>query len=101
MPSANSAQDEDDTQTNQTQSVGVAASPGHGVAHQITDAVAMTNVMTIGIGPSYSALQAMLGQTQSQNVLMANMVSSQKQNSMVGMTAMTKSIQQLMNRRNS
>lgn len=69
------------------------------VAGQITDAVALTNVMTLGLGPSYSALQSMLGQAQSQNVLMANMVSSQRQNAMVGMTTMTKSIQQIMNRR--
>ncbi|NIZ03281.1 RebB family R body protein [Thalassospira lucentensis] len=70
------------------------------VSSQITDSVALTSVSTIGIGPSYAALQSMLGQVQSQSVLMANMVSGQKQNAMIGMTTMSKSIEQIMNRRN-
>ena len=74
--------------------------PPSQVSSQITDSVALTSVSTIGIGPSYAALQSMLGQVQSQSVLMANMVSGQKQNAMIGMTTMSKSIEQIMNRRN-
>jgi hypothetical protein len=70
------------------------------VSDQITDCVALTNVATLGAGPGYAALQTMLGQTQSQNILMANMVSAQKQNTMIGMTTMTQSILQMMSRRN-
>jgi len=54
----------------------------------------------MGAGPGYAALQSMLGQSQSQNILMANMVSAQKQNAMIGMTTMTQSILQMMKRRN-
>lgn len=70
------------------------------VSDQITDSVAQTNVATMGAGPGYAALQSMLGQSQSQNILMANMVSAQKQNAMIGMTTMTQSILQMMKRRN-
>ncbi|NIY77288.1 hypothetical protein HED22_16670 [Thalassospira sp. HF15] len=70
------------------------------VSDQITDSVAQTNVATMGAGPGYAALQSMLGQAQSQNILMANMVSAQKQNAMIGMTTMTQSVLQMMNRRN-
>lgn len=70
------------------------------VSDQITDCVALTNVATLGSGPGYAALQSMLGQTQSQNILMANMVSAQKQNAMIGMTTMTQSVLQMMNRGN-
>ncbi|MCC9625638.1 RebB family R body protein [Thalassospira sp. MA62] len=70
------------------------------VSDQITDGVAITNVSTLGLGPSYAALQSMLGQAQAQNILLANMVSSQKQNAIMGMTTMTQSIQQLMQRNN-
>ncbi len=70
------------------------------VSDQITDSVALTNVATVGAGPGYAALQSMLGQAQSQNILMANMVSAQKQNTMIGMTTMTQSIVQMMARRN-
>lgn len=70
------------------------------VSDQITDSVALTNVATVGAGPGYAALQSMLGQAQSQNILMANMVSAQKQNAMIGMTTMTQSVLQMMNRRN-
>jgi hypothetical protein len=70
------------------------------VSDQITDSVAQINVATMGAGPGYAALQSMLGQAQSQSILMANMVSAQKQNAMIGMTTMTQSILQLMNRRN-
>ena len=70
------------------------------VSDQITDSVAQTNVATVASGPGYAALQSMLGQAQSQNILMANMVSAQKQNAMIGMTTMTQSILQMMNRRN-
>lgn len=69
------------------------------VSDQITDSVAQTNVATMGAGPGYAALQSMLGQSQSQNILMANMVSAQKQNAMIGMTTMTQSILQMMKRR--
>ena len=70
------------------------------VSDQITDSVAQTNVATMGAGPGYAALQSMLGQAQSQNILMANMVSAQQQNAMIGMTTMTQSVLQMMNRRN-
>ncbi|KZC99883.1 MULTISPECIES: RebB family R body protein [unclassified Thalassospira] len=69
------------------------------VSDQITDSVAQTNVATMGAGPGFAALQSMMGQAQSQNILMANMVSAQKQNAMIGMTTMTQSILQMMKRR--
>lgn len=98
MPSA-----QDGKQPSQTQISSDAISPDTHqctVSDQVTDCVALTNVATLGAGPGYAALQSMLGQTQSQNILMANMVSAQKQNTMIGMTTMTQSILQLMNRRN-
>ncbi len=98
MPATPSAQDGDSSQQTQI----AAADEQHlcAVSDQITDCVALTNVATLGAGPGYAALQSMLGQTQSQNILMANMVSAQKQNAMIGMTTMTQSVMQMMNRRN-
>ncbi len=70
------------------------------VSHQISDAVSQVNVGTIGVGPAYATLQAMLAQSQAQGVLMANMVSGQRQLSMTGMATLTKSIEQMMSRQN-
>ncbi|SOC23985.1 RebB family R body protein [Thalassospira xiamenensis] len=70
------------------------------VSHQISDAVSLVNVGTIGIGPAYATLQAMLAQSQAQGVLMANMVSGQRQLSMTGMATLTKSIEQMMSHPN-
>ncbi|MHC8494210.1 RebB family R body protein [Thalassospira sp. SM2505] len=98
MPSTPSAQDGNSSQ--QTQLAAEVEPHQCAVSDQITDCVALTNVATLGAGPGYAALQSMLGQTQSQNILMANMVSAQKQNAMIGMTTMTQSVLQLMNRRN-
>ena len=112
MPAPSGTPPQDGTQADQNQSPQpqqpqqpqqswyVAEHPPCQVSSQVTDSVAMTNVATIGVGPSYAALQSMLGQSQSQSVLMANMVSAQRQNAMVGMTTMTKGIEQIMNRRN-
>ncbi|MDG4721757.1 MULTISPECIES: RebB family R body protein [Thalassospira] len=100
MPSNSSAQDGNSSQQNQFNSNGNTEPHQCAVSDQITDCVALTNVATLGAGPGYAALQSMLGQTQSQNILMANMVSAQKQNAMIGMTTMTQSILQLINRRN-
>ena len=44
------------------------------VSHQISDAVSLVNVGTLGVGPAYATLQSMLAQSQAQGVLMANMV---------------------------
>ncbi|MEQ9347410.1 MAG: RebB family R body protein [Thalassospira sp.] len=98
MPSAPSEQD--GTQSQQAQASPTAEQSFQQVSDQITDSVSMTNVATLGVGPGYAALQSMLGQAQSQNVLMANMVSAQKQNAMIGMTTMSQSVLQIMNRRN-
>lgn len=104
MPSASSGTSaQNGTQADpaqQQQQSGPTEHPACQVSSQVTDSVAMTNVATLGVGPSYAALQSMLGQSQSQSVLMANMVSAQKQTAMLGMTTMSKSIEQIMNRRN-
>ncbi|OSQ30286.1 RebB family R body protein [Thalassospira sp. MCCC 1A03138] len=70
------------------------------VSHQISDAVSLVNVGTLGVGPAYATLQSMLAQSQAQGVLMANMVSGQRQLSMTGMATLTKSIEQMMSRPN-
>lgn len=98
MPSAPPEQDGKKSLQNQPDPNG--APHNCEVSDQITDSVAQTNVATMGAGPGYAGLQSMLGQAQSQNILMANMVSAQKQNAMIGMTTMTQSVLQLMNRRN-
>ncbi|WP_085620375.1 RebB family R body protein [Thalassospira alkalitolerans] len=72
----------------------------HQVSHQISDAVSQVNVSTIGVAPAYATLQAMMAQSQAQGVLMANMVSGQRQLSMTGMATLTKSVEQMMSRRN-
>ncbi|MFH1804840.1 MAG: RebB family R body protein [Pseudomonadota bacterium] len=69
------------------------------VSTQISDAISQVNVSTIGIGPAYAALQSMLAQSQAQSILMANMVSSQRQTSITGLSTLTRSIERLLDGR--
>lgn len=99
--STNSRAPQTDTIRQQTSSAtdAVNATDQGEVAGQISDAVSQVNVSAIGVGPAYAALQSMLGQSQAQSVMMANMVSSQRQLSISGLTTLTKSVDQLFSRR--
>ena len=62
---------------------------------QITDGVTQSSVHTIGLGPAVAAVNAYLGQAQSQTILFANMVNQQAQYATLAATTLTEELAQL------
>lgn len=62
---------------------------------QITDSVTQSSVHTIGLGPAVAAVNAYLGQAQSQTILFANMVNQQAQYATLAATTLTEELSQL------
>lgn len=64
---------------------------------QITDGITQSSVHTLGLGPATAAVNAYLGQAQSQTILFANMVNQQAQYASIAATSLTKELTQLFN----
>jgi len=62
---------------------------------QVTDSVTQANVTTLGNTSAYALAQSNLALSQSQGVLLANMVSAQQKQSIASSAATTKGIHQL------
>ena len=62
---------------------------------QITDSVTQSSVHTIGLGTAVAAVNAYLGQAQSQTILFANMVNQQAQNATISATTFTEELSPL------
>lgn len=62
---------------------------------QITDSVTQSSVHTIGLGPAVAAVNAYLGQAQSQTILFANTVNQQAQYATLAATTLTEELAQL------
>jgi hypothetical protein len=73
------------------------AGDGAGCNPQITDGVTQSSVHTLGLGPATAAVNAYLGQAQSQTILFANMVNQQAQYANIAATSLTQELTQLFN----
>lgn len=62
---------------------------------QITDGVTQSSVHVLGLGPATAAVNAYLGQAQSQTILFANMVNQQAQYANIAATTLTQELTQL------
>lgn len=62
---------------------------------QITDGITQSSVHTLGLGPATAAVNAYLGQAQSQTILFANMVNQQAQYASIAATSLTQELTQL------
>ncbi len=62
---------------------------------QITDGVTQSSVHVLGLGPATAAVNAYMGQAQSQTILFANMVNQQAQYSTLAATTLTQELAQL------
>lgn len=68
---------------------------GHSCNPQITDGVTQSSVHVLGLGPATAAVNAYLGQAQSQTVLFANMVNQQAQYANIAAATLTQELSQL------
>ncbi|MCK9397463.1 MAG: RebB family R body protein [Methylobacter sp.] len=66
-----------------------------GCNSQITDGVTQSSVHVLGLGPATAAVNAYLGQAQSQTILFANMVNQQAQYASIAATTLTQELTQL------
>ncbi len=62
---------------------------------QITDGVTQTSVHVLGLGPATAAVNAYIGQSQSQSILFANMVNQQAQYANIAAATLTQELTQL------
>lgn len=62
---------------------------------QITDGVTQSSVHVLGLGPATAAVNAYLGQAQSQSILFANMVNQQSQYANIATATLTQELSQL------
>ncbi|MCK9397227.1 MAG: RebB family R body protein [Methylobacter sp.] len=63
---------------------------------QITDGVTQTSVHVLGLGPATAAVNAYIGQSQSQSILFANMVNQQAQYANIAAATLTQELTQLL-----
>ncbi|MFZ2404231.1 MAG: RebB family R body protein [Methylobacter sp.] len=62
---------------------------------QITDGVTQSSVHVLGLGPATAAVNAYIGQAQSQSILFANMVNQQQQYANIAAATLTQELTQL------
>lgn len=63
---------------------------------QITDGVTQTSVNVLGLGPATAAVNAYIGQSQSQTILFSNMVNQQAQYANIAAATLTQELSQLL-----
>ncbi|MCF7965741.1 RebB family R body protein [Methylobacter sp. Wu8] len=63
---------------------------------QITDGVTQTSVNVLGLGPATAAVNAYIGQSQSQTILFSNMVNQQAQYANIAAASLTQELTQLL-----